>query len=159
MESRKRKTYYCILCEVSGYPYKADENTKQLAIALRKYLLETINAQCKSGEVKDPIWGCSRFQIHGHNLSWNSNNWEESAKVLYTYFKAERLVQKIKEYELIYRETIINDYFGTIEYLYKSLTLHNEIDYWGIPSLGASFEYVPIEALNSVLEKFENLYE
>ena len=158
MKSKKERTYYCILCEMSGFSYNASKAEKSLVKEVREYLLSVLNG-AKGGKFYDPIFACSVMTFYGHHLSWNKTSWKKSAEIVYQYFKASTLIKKIKSYELVFNKPIISDYLGALNYLVECLSKETEIDYWKIPGICASFELVPQSLLDKTIIKFQELYE
>lgn len=158
-KSKLKKTYYYILCEVSHFSYKADSETKQFIKQVKEYLLDVINFQNKGQRMNDPIIGCSVFTFHGHHLSWNKDTWKRSAHILYQYYKAKSLIDKIKEYEKIFKVQIVHDYSTLLNYFYKCISSGTQINYGLAPGLTADFVLVPPDTLDNVLLEFKTLYE
>ncbi len=157
--TRKEKTYYSILCEMSGYPYKADSAQKQLATKCKSFLLNALNEQVSEGEIKDPVFGCSIKPFYGHNLSWNKAKWRESAEIVYAYFKASTVISEIKKYERIFNTTIVLDYKELLEFLVKAFRNGEEIEWCFAPSIGKDFCLVPESSLTDIIKKFTDLFE
>ena len=153
------KTYYCILCEMSGFEYEASNALKSLAKECKKFLLDDINAQVHEGKINDPIFGCSIKTFHGHSLAWNKLKWKKSAEIIYQYFKAAALIRTIKEYESIFNSKIVYDYMALMEFLYESFSNNEEIVWALAPSLGKDFCLVPEKVLEDKLNRFKELYE
>ncbi len=153
------KTYYCILCEMSGFDYEATNSFKALARECKKLLLDNINAQVDKGKINDPIFGCSIKSFHGHPLAWNKAKWRKSAKIVYQYFKASTLIKEIKSYEDIFGRKIVYDYNALLEYLYACFSNNEEIEWSRAPSLGKDFCLVPESVLIDKIDKFKELYE
>ena len=156
---KPEKTYYCIMCEMNGFSYKADDSLKALAKEIKKYVLEVLNSQVKTGKLNDPIFACSIKTFFGHHLAWNKASWKTSAAVVYNYFKSKTLISSIKEYEKIFNKEIVHNYFELLEFFYQSLSAGKEIEYWRAPGIGSAFSYVPEETLNNKLKQFKDLYE
>ena len=153
------KTYYCILCEMSGFDYEATNALKALARECKRYLLDDLNAQVQEGKINDPIFGCSIKNFHGHSLSWNKTSWRKSAEIVYQYFKASSLIKAIKKYETIFNSKIIYDYNEALEFVYHAFSTNSEIEWSRLPSLGKDFYLVPEKVLTDKLNRFKELYE
>lgn len=153
------KTYYYILCEMSGFDYEATFALKELAKECKKLLLDNLNAQVDKGKINDPIFGCSIKNFHGHSLAWNKEKWRKSAEIVYQYFKASSLIKVIKSYENIFGSKIVYDYDALLEYLYGCFSNNEEIEWSKAPSLGKDFYLVPESVLIDKNDKFKELYE
>ena len=144
---------------MSGFAYEASSPLKTLAKECKKFLLNDLNAQVQDGQINDPIFGCSIKGFHGHHLAWNKAQWEDSAEVVYQYFKAASLIRTIKEYEQVFGKTIVYDYNALLEFVYESLSKGEEIVWSRAPSLGKDFYFVPEKVLEDKLNRFKELYE
>ena len=160
-QAKKNKTFYCILCEMSGYSYDGTRAEKSLAKALRKYFLDEMNSHTKNGRGNyyKPLFASDKAPFHGHFLSWKKEEWRRSAAIVYNYFKAETLIKCIRENEKRLEKTIIHDYNGMLEYFYKALSSDEEIDYWKAPGIDAAFELMDQKELDDKLRRFKELYE
>lgn len=158
MKTKKERAYYCILCEINGFPYKGTEVEKSFAKEIREYLLNVLNG-ANGSKFYDPVFACSIATFYGHHLSWNKASWRKSADILYNYFKASALMDQIKSYEKIFNKQIIVDYVKALKYLAECLSKDDEIDYWKIPGICSAFEIVPLSVLDETIEKFKDLYE
>ena len=154
-------TYLCIGREMRGNAFSADEKLKALTKELKKYVLDVTNVHNKGGRIYDPVIACQAFNFYGHALAWNKNQWQQSAEIVYNYFKAEILVREIQKYEKIYNETIIveGQRQELLEYLYKSISIGEEMRYELAPGINANFLDVPTSVLDDKLERFKELYE
>ena len=153
-------TYHIIACAIRSNPYIADDKTKALAKEIRKYLLDVLNAQNKGQWLGDPVYASQAFQFFNHQLGWNSKQWERSAEIVYTYFKAKVLIEKIKEYQKIFRDVeMVDNYLELLNYLYDCMRRGESINYSCAPGLTADFHLMPTEILDEELEKFKKLYE
>ena len=143
---------------MSGFSYESSKVEKALAKETKDYLLNVLNG-VKGSKFYDPIFACSIESFYGHHLSWNKSSWKKSAEIVYQYFKASTLIKKIKTYESVFNKAIITDYLGALNYLAEHLLKEDEIDYWQIPGICASFELVPQSVLDKTISKFKGLYE
>lgn len=152
-------TYHIIACVMRKHPYKADDKTKALALAVKDYLLEVLNSQNKGGKIYDPVIVSQAFHFYNHQLAWGTGRWERSSEIVYRYFKAKILIEKIKEYDKVAGKPIVNDYRKLLDYLYESLGRNEEINYSGAPGITEDFVYVPTVILDEIIIKFQKLYE
>ena len=154
-------TYLCIGREMRGNTFSADEKLKALTKELKKYVLDVTNVHNKGGHIYDPVIACQAFNFYGHALAWNKKQWQQSAEIVYNYFKAEILVREIQKYEKIYNETIIveGQRQELLEYLYKSISVGEEMRYELAPGINVNFLDVPTSVLDDKLKKFKELYE
>ena len=140
-------------------PHKADDKIKALAKAVKEYLLEVLNSQNKGGWIYNPIIASQAFHFYNHQLSWGAGRWEKSSEIVYRYFKAKTLIEKIKEYDKVAGSQIVSDYRVLLDYFYECFGSDERIDYNSAPGLTENFVYVPTVLLDEILIKFKNLYE
>ena len=152
-------TCKCIMCEISGYPYEAPKSHKLLAQECKKFLAEVLAAQTKNRKVYDLIFACNNLGFYGHRLAWNKNEWIKSSLIVYNYFKAKTIADKIQSYERIFNNKIVYNYNELLEYFYKVFNRGESINYLIAPGLGSNFSLVPIQTLEEKEIKFKNLYE
>ena len=154
-------TFLCIGREMRGNAFSADEKLKALTKELKRYVLDVTNVHNKGGRIYDPVIACQAFNFYGHALAWNKNQWLSSAEIVYNYFKAEILVREIQKYEGIYKEEIIVEgkRQELLEYLYKAISIGEEMNYESAPGINANFVYVPTSVLDDKLKRFKELYE
>ena len=159
MSEKFNRTQYLILCEVSSFPYKATTDERAFAKECKKYLLAVLNAQVEDGEIKDPIFGCSIKSFYGHHLSWNKAKWRESASIVYNYYKASKIIEVIRNYESVFKKTIIFDSLSLLKYLADCFLNNKEINWSLAPALGQDFIFVPEVTLEDKIKEFEEMYE
>ena len=153
-------TYHIIACTVRGNPYTADDKTKALAKAIRKYLLDVLNLQNKGQWLSDPVYASQAFHFFNHQLAWNARQWEKSAEIVYRYFKAKVLIEKIKDYQKMFKDVeMVSNYLELLNYLYESICGGEPINYSGAPGLTPDFALMPTDILDETLQKFKELYE
>lgn len=161
METSKKinRTYYCILCEMSGFDYETDEPTKKLTKKIKRYLMDYLNTQTKSGKMYDPIFACSIANFYGYHLSWSKNEWRKSAKIVYDYFKASSLIKTIHKYESIFNTQIIHDYNALLSYLVEKISNSKEIIIDLAPGVSSYITLIPESIFEEQLYSFVKLYE
>ena len=160
VESRRmRMLLHNIACAVKGNPHWGDEKIKDLAEEIKYFALEVLNSVNKGKFVSDPYRAFQLFNFFKYKLGWSKKEWEQSASIVYGYFKAKKIMDKIREYERIYREKIIDDYLATIEYLAFFIIRKAKINYANAPGLSSYFIFVPSVALDDVLKNFKKNYE
>ena len=160
VESRRmRMLLHNISCAIKGNPHWGDEKIKDLAEEIKYFALEVLNSVNKGKYVSDPYRAFQLFKFFKYKLGWSKKEWEESATIVYSYFKAKRIMDKIREYERIYREKIIDDYLSVIEYFAFFIIRKAKINYANAPGLSSSFGFVPSVALDDVLKYFKKNYE
>ena len=153
-------TYHIIACAIRGNPYNADDKTKALAKSIREYLLDVLNTQNKGKWLGDPVYASQAFHFFNHQLAWNSKQWERSAEIVYRYFKAKVLIEKIKEYQKMFKDVeMVDNYLALLNYLYECLCGGEPINYSAAPGLTPDFGLMPTDILDDTLRKFEELYE
>lgn len=153
-------TYHIIACAMRGNPYKADDKTKALAKEVKKYLLEVLNSQNKGGKIYDPVFACQAFHFFNHQLAWNSRQWERSAEIVYRYFKAKVLIEKIKGYQKMFKDVeMVDNYLDLLNYLYECICGGEPINYSAAPGLTPDFALIPTDILDETLQKFKDMYE
>lgn len=159
-ESRKeRMLLHNIACAIKGNPHWGDEKCKLLAEEIKYFALEVLNSVNKGPYVSDPYRAFQLFKFFKYKLAWSKKEWEQSASIVYGYFKAKKIMDKIREYERIYRETIIEDYLSVIDYLAFFIIRKAKINYANAPGLSSYFIFVPTVALDDVLKYYKKNYE
>ena len=153
-------TYHIIACAVRGNPYAADDKTKALAKAIREYLLAVLNLQNNGQWLDDPVYASQAFRFFNHQLAWNSKQWEASAEIVYRYFKAKVLIEKIKDYQKMFKDVeMVSNYLELLNYFYECICGGEPINYSGAPGLTPDFVLMPTDILDETLQKFKELYE
>ncbi len=153
-------TYHIIACAMRGNPLNADDKTTKLAIETRKFLLDVLNLQNKGKKIHDAVVASQAFRFYGHQLAWNAKQWEDSAKIVYRYFKAKVLIDKIKNYQKKFKDIeMVSNYLELLNYLYECICGGGPINYNAAPGLTTDFCLMPTDILDETLAKFEKLYE
>ena len=159
-ESRRmRMTLHNIRCAIKGNPFWGDEKIKTLAEKVKYFALEVLNSVNKNQYVSDPYRAFQLFTFFKQKLGWSKKEWEKSAEIVYSYYKAEVIMDKIREYERMFRETIIDNYDALINYLAFFIMRKVRINYTNAPGLTSYFIFVPTQVLNEVLTYFKKNYE
>ena len=153
------KTYDTIAKVMRGNPYRTDENRKQLAKDIRKYVLDVLNEKNKGKYLYDAVYASQSFHFYSKQLGWNKSQWKKSAEIVYNYYKAAKLIEIIKSYEPVAGKPIVVDYRALIDYIYTGLSIGEEILFSNAPGLTSDFNFVPQELLDEKLEEFKKLYE
>ena len=157
---RLRFTYHIIACAMRGNSYNADDKTRKLATKIREYLLDILNMQNKGKKLNDAVYASRAFSFFGHNLAWNAKQWEDSAEIVYRYFKAKILIDKIKDYQKKFKDVeMVDNYLNLLNYLYECICGGGPINYSIAPGLTTDFVLMPTEILDETLQRFEKLYE
>ena len=160
VESRKlRMLLHNISCAIKGNPHWGDEKIKDLSEEIKYFALEVLNSVNKGQYVSDPYRAFQQFKFFKYKLGWSKKEWEESASIVYGYFKAKKIMDKIREYERMFRETIIDNYDALINYLAFFIMRKVRINYTNAPGLTSYFIFVPTQVLNEVLTYFKKNYE
>ena len=160
VESRKlRMLLHNISCAIKGNPHWGDEKIKDLSEEIKYFALEVLNSVNKGQYVSDPYKAFQQFKFFKYKLGWSKKEWEESASIVYGYFKAKKIMDKIREYERMFRETIIDNYDALINYLAFFIMRKVRINYTNAPGLTSYFIFVPTQVLNEVLTYFKKNYE
>ena len=159
-ESRRmRMLLHNISCAIKGNPHWGEEKIKDLAEEIKYFALEVLNSVNKGAYVSDPYKAFQQFKFFKYKLGWSKKEWEESASIVYCYFKAKKIMDKIREYERIYREKIIEDYLSVIEYLAFFIIRKAKVNYANAPGLSSYFIFVPSVALDDVLKYYKKNFE
>ena len=153
-------TYHIIACAMRGNDLKADDKTIKLAVKVREYLLDVLNMQNKGKYLHDPVYASQAFRFFGHSLAWNAKQWESSAEIVYRYFKAKILIDKIKDYQKKFKDVeMVDNYLDLLNFLYECICGGESINYSAAPGLNPNFALMPTEILDETLQKFRDLYE
>ena len=156
---RMRMLLHNISCVIKGNPQWGDEKIKELAQDIKWFALEALNMSNKGKYIEDPYKAFQHFPFFKQKLTWTRKDWETSASIVYGYYKAKKLMDKIKEYEKIYREKIIENYVELIEYFAFFIIRKVKINYSNAPGLSSYFIFVPTAALDDVLKYYKKNYE
>lgn len=151
--------------EMRGQYYEATPSEKALCRNIRAYYLSVMRLQ-SIGEVaiedvnipfvkNDSAHISYSANFFGKTLFWGENRGIESAKILYAYFKANTIAAKIKDYEDIFKKTIIVDYSSFIKSLGEAILKGGEVNYDASNGLTSDFALVPKSALDDILENFK----
>ena len=98
-------------------------------------------------------------EFYGHYLSWNKSTWKKSAKIVYDFYKARKIIEKIQSFDKIFGlNTIGNKYNETLNFFYTYISKNEDIVYGKAP-IDLTFEFYPEEALNDVLKDFKTKFE
>ena len=122
------KIYSYIKDEILGLEYKALPSIKALCRNVKAYLLSAIN-ESSGKNYENALIACDNELFFGNRLVWSEAAWLRSTKIIYRYFKANTLVEKIKDYEEINEVELVNDYPTLLNHLYANLSGFSEIDY------------------------------
>ena len=93
--------------------------------------------------------------FYGHKFVWQNGDNDSYAKIIYCYFKANTLIEKIKDYEEINKKQIINNFDAVLKFFYENIFEERSIDYNSCPGTTKEFFSFPKETLNDVLENFK----
>ena len=148
------KIYSYIRSEIRGLKYDALPSIKALCRSIKNYVLDTLN-QTRKIKILNVVEACKQVLFFGNSLDWSEKEWLRSAKIVYRYFKANTLIEKIQYYEDLRQKVMCTDYSALRDYLYKQISSFVEIDYKKAPCLTDDFSLVPIDALNDVLDNFK----
>lgn len=146
--------YSYIRSEIRGLNYNALPSVKALCRNIKTYLLDVLNRNRKI-KIVNIIEACQQVLFYGNSLEWSEKNWLKSAKIVYRYFKANTLVEKVQYYEDVRQKVMCTDYPALLNYLYVQIASFNEIDYSKAPGITEDFSLIPISALNDVLDNFK----
>ena len=122
------KIYSHIKDEILGLEYKALPSTKALCRNVKAYLLSTIS-ESTGNNYENALTACDKELFFGNKLVWSEAAWLRSTKTIYCYFKANTLLEKIKDYEEVNEVKLVGDYPALLSHLYANLTLDKDIDY------------------------------
>ena len=122
------KIYSYIKDEILGLEYKTLPSIKALCKNVKAYLMSVLNKN--SGKnYENALVACDNELFFGNKLVWSEATWSRSVKIVYRYFKANTLLEKIKDYEEINEVELVNDYPTLLNHLYANLNGYTEIDY------------------------------
>ena len=155
------RIYYCINCAINGYPCQMNESEELLAKDIKRMIVDVANQQVEKGKINSAQFATRIKDFYGHNLSWNKRTWRRSAEIVYNYYKAKKLIEKINEYKKMFgtgKEIVGADYLSVLHFFYNSISQNKEIDYSQAPII-ISFELYPQQVLDEVLLSFKNNFE
>lgn len=150
------KLYEYIRCEMTRAKYNATPSIKALCRNIKQYLLDVLNAESKSNNrINDTVFISSVIRFYGNDLAWNKKDGERSAKIVYNYFKANTILEKIKDYEDIFKKQIVTDNIKFLNFLYENIRKGLKVEYSLSDSLTPDFALVPEEVLAETLNNFK----
>lgn len=153
------RIYHCINCAIHNYPCSMNEEEKNLVNEIKQYIVEVANIQVEEGKINSAQFACMTKEFYGHYLSWNKNTWKKSAKIVYDYYKARKIIEKIQYYDKMFGINTIRDkYNETLGFFYSYISKNEDIVYGKAP-INLTFEYYPEDVLNDILEEFKNKFE
>ena len=148
--------YSFIRREMTGAKYDATPSIRALCRSVKKYLLDVLNAESKSNNrINDTVFMSSVISFYGNELSWNKADGIRSAKIVYNYFKANTILEKIKDYEDIFKKQIITDNVKFLKFLYEDISKGLKVEYSRSDSLTPDFALVPESVLDDILINFK----
>lgn len=142
-----------IRLEMLGSKYDASPSEKALCKNLKKYLKNKLKIQ-PSDNLEGPVFNSATALFNSKMIAWNRNDGARCAKIVYDFFKADTIIEKIKNYEDIYKKEIITDYSSLVYYLYNEIATKNAIDFEHAPGLSSDFSLVPNNVIFNILENF-----
>lgn len=146
------KIYSFIKDEILGLEYKAPPSIKALCRNVKAFLLSTFNKNSENS-YENALLACDKELFFGNKLVWSPAAWLRSVKIIYRYFKANTLIERIKDYEEVNEVELVKDYPALLNHLYADLSGFTEIDY----SNNLFFkEPLPNRLVNSLNEIEEN---
>ncbi len=156
---RLYETCKCIMHEVSNHPYNAANELKSFARDCKKFLESALFKHKATQKNANLIFWCSKIMFYGHHLAWNKDEWLKSALIVYNYYKAKEITDKIKSYEKIFNVEIVHDFNLVMDYFYNKFSKDEEIEYEEIQGLTSMFTLVPLSTLNEKMNSYKWLYE
>ena len=153
--------YYCINCAINGHPCQMNQAEESLVKDIKRMIVDVANQQVEKGKINSAQFATRIKDFYGHNLSWNKKTWRNSAEIVHNYYKANKLIEKINEYEKMFgtgKEIVGDKYLSTLNFLYGYISQSKEIDYSQAPVI-ISFELYPQQVLDDVLLNFKNSFE
>lgn len=153
------RLYHCINCGIHNYPCSMNEQEKEIVENIKRFIVEVANIQVEEGKINSAKFACMTKEFYGHYLSWNKNTWKKSAKIVYDFYKARKIIEKIQSFDKMFGLNTIGDkYNETLNFFYTYICKNEDIVYGKAP-IDLTFEFYPEEALNDVLKDFKTKFE
>ena len=149
------KIYSFIRDEFRNRAYNALPSYRALCRSIKTYFLDVVNKDRKI-KFTNATEACESALFFNHSLYWTDKAWPISASIVYSYFKANTLVEKIQYYEEIKQVKMCEDYDELLNYFYYCVSKDIQIDYSKAPSITKDFSLIPIESLEGILENFKS---
>lgn len=149
------KIYSFIRDEFRNRAYDALPSYRALCRSIKAYFLDVVNKDRKI-KFTNATEACESALFFNHSLYWTDKAWPISASIVYSYFKANTLVEKIQYYEEIKQVKMCEDYDELLDYFYYCISKDVQIDYSKAPSITKDFSLIPIESLEGILENFKS---
>ena len=140
--------------EILGLDYKALPSVKALCRNIKSFLLVTIN-QATNKNYENALECSEKELFFGKRLEWSAANWSRSAKVLYRYFKANTLVEKIKDYEETHDCIYIKNQPALLHHLFGSINDYTPIDFASDLYFNEPLPKNLVNSLNEILANFK----
>ena len=147
------KIYSLLKEELLGNIYKATPSEKALCKSVKNYFLNTYKSI--NGSVPEKFDENTNLLFYGCNLGCDLISATKSAKIIYCFFKANTIIERIKQFEDISNERIITSERKLIRKIFSYLILEQKIQYEQLPSLVKELSLAQREALDDILENFK----
>ena len=146
--------YSLINEEMSGNVYAGTPSEKALCRSVKKYLLDVLNNQ-SSNKYINPIDACLKEDFYMRKLSWGKEHGLESADIVYSYFKAQTIIDKILEYEEDIKQKIVVDQSKFLELLFKNINSTDAVNYASLEFVNKGFEATLKRIIGDTLDNFK----
>ena len=146
--------YSFIKNEILGLDYKAFPSIKALCRNVKSYLLNTIN-EATNKNYENALECCEKELFFGKKLEWSVASWSRDAKVVYRYFKANTLVERIKDYEETHEVTYIKNQPALLQHLFGSINDYTPINYASDLYFNDPLPKILVDSLSDILANFK----
>lgn len=154
-ERRTDRIFSFIRDEFRNQAYNALPSFRALCRSIKTYFLDVVNKDRKI-KFTNAREACESALFYKNSISWTDKAWLNSARIIYSYFKANTLIEKIQYYEEIKQVKMCDNYDALLDYFYYCISNNTQIDYSKAPSVTKDFALIPIESLNEILENFKS---
>lgn len=148
------KIYSFIKDEILGLEYKAPPSIKALCRNVKAFLLSTFNENSENS-YENALVACDNELFFGNKLVWSPAAWLRSVKIIYRYFKANTLIERIRDYEEVNEAELVKDYPALLNHLYADLSRFTEIDYSNNLFFKEPLPHRLVNSLNEIEENFK----
>lgn len=146
--------YSFIKNEILGLDYKALPSIKALCRNVKAYLLNAIN-EAANKNYDNALECCEKELFFGKKLEWSAASWSRDAKVVYRYFKANTLVERIKDYEETHEVTYIKNQPALLQHLFGSINDYTPINYASDLYFNEPLPKILVDSLSDILANFK----
>lgn len=134
--------------------YDGSDDQKELCKNIKAFVLDIMSSDARKTLVS-VTWASPHHPFFGKTLKWDTGDGWRSTAIVYFYYKALKVLEKVKEYETIYSETIVINTFDFLKSVYEQLDNKEEVSLSLCDGINSNIADVPDAAIESTLRKFD----